>query len=976
MGEATICWGILFLMATSPHSQHPVMRSGRLARLLNLGPRRRVLLGLTLELDADADRRSIAYVDIESLSIQKQLIGCRVMARLCNGEKLVLASHVRKHIADDFALAFSRRKEADQASRREAIQKLASRLIAAAKSLEQLFNRTHYIAESEFLAWHSAHTIDPSEVAFRSNDLDVSPGLKSAHQLFRAGDEGIRKRLEARNAKFVQNELRRCKPFFDEIETHPLTERQRLAVVINEDRNLIVAGAGTGKTSTVVARVGYLLNKGVLPEEILVLAFARKAKRELEERIQERIGQRVEVRTFHSLGRMILGQAGGKVPTISKVAEDDKELERRIGCYLDEMLEDPRARETLLAYFAFHLKPREPTDKFKTADDQYRYLRAHGIRSLAGELVKSQQEASIANWLLLHGVRYEYEAQYAAVNTADTEHRQYQPDFYLPDQNIYLEHFGVDREGKTAPYINALEYRQQMEWKRALHAEHGTKLLETYSYQFQEGTIWDDLKGMLIEHGVVIEPISNEALRQVIASSNESRPLIRLLASFLQLFKSTDGTLAGLRSDASRLDDPARAAAFLDLFEWVYGRHEADLVTEQALDFTDLIRDANAAVRSDSYRSVFSHILVDEFQDIAVGRASLVRSLLDQAPHSRLFAVGDDWQSIYRFTGSDVGLMTNFQNQFGATCRTDLDRTFRYTDRLLKASTRFITRNPDQLVKDLAANQVADEPVIGIRLVRRDEITGRALDEVLRMIAGEASDGPATVMLLGRYRHTLTDVPNNLKANNPGLAIEARTLHAAKGLEADYVVVLDVSGGRYGFPSEIADDPVLALVQSADSDYPNAEERRLFYVALTRARRRVFLIGDEASASPFIGELQHESYAGLVHVQSTGFEPVTCPECGGRLVKRSGPHGQFWACCNFPYCRGKGSPCGFCGGVLIRRADRFHCNREGCEFDAEVCPACGKGNLKIKTGPYGRFWACNRNSTCRYTRSVAKDRRR
>jgi DNA helicase-4 len=219
---------------------------------------------------------------------------------------------------------------------------------------------------------------------------------------------------------------------------------------------------------------------------------------------------------------------------------------------------------------------------------------------------------------------------------------------------------------------------------------------------------------------------------------------------------------------------------------------------------------------------------VDEFQDISLGRAGLIRALRGQVQGAKLFCVGDDWQSIYRFTGSDISLTTDFEGYFGPARRTALDRTFRFHDRIAAFSSHFVQRNPRQLRKRLSTAATSDK--LGVVVYRH----GEGDDPLPTILAEIAALGAASVFLLGRYGFTAPDDLRALQARFPRLNIRFLTAHGSKGLEADYVVLLGLTSGRHGFPSEVADDPVLGLVLADGEPFAFAEERRLFYVALTR----------------------------------------------------------------------------------------------------------------------------------------------
>lgn len=286
--------------------------------------------------------------------------------------------------------------------------------------------------------------------------------------------EGFRTRA---NEVFVKNELSRSRAFLDRVEERPLTEEQRRAVVVDEDRNLVVAAAGSGKTSVIVAKAGWLAERAYRrPSELLLLAFARNAREELGERIRGSLGDEVAngvaVRTFHGLGVEIIGKAEGRSPSLAEEAEDNVALLELLKGIVADLLADRDLSATLLRWFQGQFAPYRNEQEFRSWGEYWDYIRQYDIRSLKGEKVKSFEECKIANFLYLNGVPYEYEADYEH-DTVTPEKRQYRPDFYLPEAGIYIEHFGVDARGRTAPFVDQEEYRKGMEWKRKLHKDKG-----------------------------------------------------------------------------------------------------------------------------------------------------------------------------------------------------------------------------------------------------------------------------------------------------------------------------------------------------------------------------------------------------------------------------------------------------------------------------------------------------------------------
>ena len=605
-----------------------------------------------------------------------------------------------------------------------------------------------------------------------------------------------------------------------------------------------------------------------------------------------------------------------------------------------------RIRTLSGAEYAVAGLPRDPAASVATA------LRDEGAqrRTLTGDLVKSHEELVIANFLACKGVKVKYEAPYSA-ETANTRHRQYQPDFYLPDYDIYIEHFALKENGEAPRGWH--RYREDVDWKRGIHRQNGTPLIETYSWQHGDGSLLAELERRLREYGVRFEPVPPERLLQNLRATVVSwLPL--LLAAFLNLVKTAGLTMRELRQCASAppLSGTVRSRAFLDLFERVWLRYEALLKEENAIDFNDLINRATEVVEAGRWRSPYRYVLVDEFQDISAGRLALLKAL--KRPDAAYFLVGDDWQSIYRFAGSDVGLMSSCGDHLGAVARRELRQTFRYGAAIAGPSSAFVQRNPAQIKRTLRGRETgADDGVTVIAAVRAADGAARALADIAARVP---SHQPATVLVLGRYRRSVNGL--RLRPPRPGIRIETSTVHSAKGREADYAVVLDLIDGPFGFPATKEDDPLLSLVVSGSSAFPYAEERRLFYVAMTRARRQTYLVADMRNPSAFVRELLAKEGDIRRIGRFVDDDAPSCPRCGGRLVVSQ--TGKTRRCTNHPLCAYQAPRCDACrSGYLIVGNGQARCSNGNCAGEAYACPRCKVGVLQRRQGRHGEFRGCS-----------------
>lgn len=779
---------------------------------------------------------------------------------------------------------------------------------------------------------------------------------------------------------FVDQQLAEWKEFFDTVESMPLTPEQRLSVVVDEDATLVLAGAGSGKTSVITAKAAYLVKAGIRqPHELLLLAFAKDAAAEMSERIEARCGVPIMARTFHALAYEIIGTVEGEKPPLAPTAIDDKAFLQLIKDILRDIVS--RVADiagTVVGWFAGFFDDIPNAWDYDSAHKWYSEIESRNLRSLKGDTVASFEELMIANWLYLNGIAYEYEPTYEH-KLAGTGRRAYTPDFRLTESGVYLEHFGVRKttrkdgseELTTAPFIDRNAYLESMAWKRKVHAEHGTTLIETYSWENEEGRLLEALAEKVAPY-VTLRPRPALEIYDSVTSLGVVDGFTSLIATFLRHFKNGGYHLDDCEAKAATLKMGKRGEAFLKIFGAVYREYQDRL--GERIDFEDMVNRATALVESGRYKSPFCHILVDEFQDISTGRARLIQALKSQHAEARIFAVGDDWQSIYRFAGSDIHIMRNFGREFGGVFaghtgvhRTvDLGRTFRSVDKIALAARRFVLCNPAQITKTVVPAGEAEHPAIRIAWTRR-ETGDQVLDDSLKALATEPapSGRKATVLLLGRYRFIEPDM-RSLRRRHPNLTITFKTIHASKGLEADHVVLLGADSARMGFPSMIVDDPLLALVSPEAEPFANAEERRVMYVAMTRARRTVTILASEARPSAFVTELLKDPDYDVASPREAQERTHTCGQCGGRLLFMPGVDGPGWYRCeHIKHCGNRMPACPACGtGLPVRKQPKGEKICGECGAVQAPCPECTDGWLVERRGRYGAFLGCVRFPDC------------
>ena len=778
--------------------------------------------------------------------------------------------------------------------------------------------------------------------------------------------------------EYEKTTLIKRKEFYDKIESNPLTEQQRSAVIRNNDLNLVLAAAGTGKTSVMVAKALDLIDSGMATsDEILILAYNNAAAKELEERLLHRseiaelnLENKPIISTFHALGRKILRDS--KINTsLSEFVDDPKKLEMWVSKWLGEYIS--KSPTSLFKFLELSYQPVNPFD-FKTKAEYDAYIRDNEYRTLQGERVRGYQELLIANWLFLHSVPYEYEAAYKVKRRIE-EGVDYHPDFYLSNTNIYLEHFGIDRQGKTRPDIDRDKYNQEIRLKRELHKENGTILIETYHYDWQEGALEERLKTLMDQHNIPLIP-KNE--QEIFDALKNLGILAESAKRYLKCLQAIRVERLDKNSILQRLKDSSifHANKYTELLEDLHQDYRSQLRKEDAIDFDDMIIRSTELITNKTFTPKWKYILVDEFQDISMARMDLIKSLITYGPSPILTVVGDDWQSIYRFSGGKLELTTRFGSLVGTHSLTKLEKTYRYNNSIAKVAGLFVMQNPEQYKKEVITHtQVNSSQVF---LLDSSGKSKQSLDErviqVIRKIKENDSDG--SIAILARYRYLLDNARERVKLDFKDLSkFKFWTFHGSKGLEADYCILVGFFQGKTGFPNQNKEEAVVeALLPSLDS-YPHSEERRLLYVAITRARKKCYIIADAMAPSEFINELIAPKFD--VYIASEKFKETyraifKCPKCSaGYLKLYEGKFGSFYSCTSGSICKVSPRICEKCGSPSIDHRNSSICNNINCRHEMMICDKCGRP-MKLREGKFGKFWGCSgygiKNDKCENTR--------
>ena len=797
--------------------------------------------------------------------------------------------------------------------------------------------------------------------------------------------------------EYEKKELEKYSHFFDQVESRPLTQRQREACVIDEDNNLVLAGAGSGKTSVMIGRAGYLIKSGAAkPEEILMLAFASDAAKEMQQRIEEKLSglgnELPQALTFHTAGMEVIvksrkaGDTRGR-PAIAAIRSDSSgaKFKYLVNQWHEQLFEtDPNYRKTVFDYFGCYQKVLPNPFEFESLDEYKNSLVASELITLKGDKADSFSELQVANYLFCNGVAYKHGAYYEH-DTATAEYRAYKPDFYLPDYDLYIEYQGIDRAGNTAPYVDREAYHQKMAWNKEVHKEKGTMLIELFHYELMEGTLFDSIDRQLKELGVEYKPIpAEEMLSKLTELGADIKKISEVLISLIDKYKENNfivGRSDEIIEQSGSYQLKAAAKMLMPILK-IYEDH----IGENEVDFNDMINKAIECL-DQGFQSSWKYILVDEFQDISDQRAELLLKLKVSNPECSLFGVGDDWQAIYRFAGSNLLHTTNFNRKFGRDRRVHLDKTFRYNDSISEVSSRFVLKNHNQINKDISTISHVSDPAVSVLMMDKpvgNEDNSR-LDRVLAKIRERIeADTEATVYVLTRYnlRPTKEISHDSFKGmqqkyakktqDGKSLIVTNDTIHKSKGQEKDFVVVFDLEPGDYGFPSTRKDDPLFEPFSPPKEDFEHAEERRLFYVALTRARHRVYLVADMNNPSEFVTELlKDEEYS----IETGEFGDTSddqrhdvknaCPMCKlGQM--RLNSNSSNYQCSRSSVCGYKESVCDKCEEIMSTQGDMKVCTDSSCGHKVNACPDCKQKMIlrpsKFKAGEF--FEGCSEWGSC------------
>ncbi len=706
-----------------------------------------------------------------------------------------------------------------------------------------------------------------------------------------------------------------------------LNEEQRHAVTSEARQILVLAGAGSGKTKTLLQKIIYIIEeKGVSPASILAITFTKNAANEMIDRLiigsdssgkyekalfDKKVSSQAKevlrqeyrskfkwisgltIRTFHSFCYTVLRNNGAKefdnrfkIIGDEKSGEDDEfskytASETIFDVYhklIIESCENPEYLLKLKRYILDYL-----VDRIHIKKNTYTTPEGKIYTSLNGTKVRSKSEQFIADWLYRHNIPFEYEPQ---IQVADFAFR---PDFYVPAANLYIEH------------VSNLSY--PMADKEKQYLKGGILFAKTFEEQTKDSSLFTHILENLLKGRLPANYNTNIQLSYQVefkAIMDKAHEFVRATVQAMDMIKVENISIDTVREKASK-DPHERIREFYALALPLIESYQAYCTNRSYLDFNDMITRCmslfeNHADISDLYKNKYKYILVDEFQDVNNLQVDLIKQLLTD--NTQLFCVGDDWQSIYGFRGSNVSYIIEFEKHFPHSEVIKLNYNYRSTEHIVGASNEVIKHNKFKIEKDIKAINRSEHKIVVYAGNDEQDNVDFCVKTVLQLL-DEGVQGDEILFL---YRRTSMYRPSPYQ-NKPslsdtfyrkGIKVSAKTIHSAKGLESKVVFILGLTNGSGGFPDIWSEDRIFQVIKTVAHDLLMEEERRLFYVALTRAKEKLYLITEKGNESAFLSEIPDIYTVKTGEPIKAAAEPVKiCQKCFSKLEK-------MWVVC--PYC--------------------------------------------------------------------------
>ena len=692
-----------------------------------------------------------------------------------------------------------------------------------------------------------------------------------------------------------------------------LNDRQREAVISENKRLLVLAGAGSGKTKTLLQKLIYLIEeKGVSPSSILAITFTKNATNEMidrliisadasgkyqkqlfdkrkskEEKDKERYIQQkkykwidgLTIKTFHSFCYGVLRNDGvNEFDNKFKVIGDEKRVE-------DDELYKNVAPETVFEVvhkllieqcenteYLLHLK-RYILDYFidkihiPNFDSRSWITDGKFFTTFDGTKVRSKSEQFIADWFYRHSIKYEYEPELTVKDFS------FRPDFYIPAANLYIEHISE----KSSPIKN----------KEEQFRKGNLLFVKTFESMTKDSALFNRVLDNIVKNRLPADYHKTVSInfREEFNGYHENvKKFVQQIIQITDMIKVENISVDTVLENA-RQDQHERVRFFYELAIPIVKKYIDYCIDKSYLDFNDLISRNISLLQNhidiaNKYKEKFQYILVDEFQDVNNLQVELIKLLLTD--NTQLFCVGDDWQSIYGFRGSNVNYIVEFEKHFTNAKTIKLNLNYRSTQNIVGASNEVIKHNKFKIDKDVQASKKSEHKIV----VYAGNSEEENIQFCLKRIRELFKDGVNNDEILFLYRRSKMFSPYLAKFKDNNIRIQSKTIHAAKGLESKVVFIIGLTEGSGGFPDIWLEDRIFQVIKKANRDLLMEEERRLFYVAITRAKDKLFLITEKGNESSFLKEIPETFTVRTTNqIKLAVAEVILCENCRSQLER-------------------------------------------------------------------------------------------
>jgi superfamily I DNA/RNA helicase len=712
------------------------------------------------------------------------------------------------------------------------------------------------------------------------------------------------------------------------IDISSLNEKQQEAVISRDKRLLVLAGAGSGKTMTLLQKIVYLIGKeNVKSRNILAVTFTKNAANEMLDRLiissekrglyaqqladrqiteKEKHALRLDyqsrfqwikaltIRTFHGLCFKILRDYGvNEFDNKFKILGENKWNEN------DEFAEF-NAKETVFDVFHKILIQQCDDENFLFALKRYIidyfvdkiHIHTNKYHSyeklyttLDGTKVRSKSEQFIADWFFRNNIRYVYEGKRQVSEKGFT----FQPDFYLPEANLYIEH------------LSNRSY--SMKDKQLACKKAGFTVEYTYENDTHDSALFSHILEKIVKNRMSkkFQPQKLTYQEAFNGFHNHINEFIKMVNRVTDMLKVENADLQEIQR-RGQADQHERVRNFYALVIPVIQKFNEYCVDKSYLDFNDLLIRCISLLKNEKdiakiLKDRFKYVLVDEFQDVNSLQVEFIKLLLTD--DTQLFCVGDDWQSIYGFRGSDVSHIIEFEKHFNPSKIITLNINYRSTQNIVDASNEVIKHNKFKINKEIFAIKPFLQKIMLFTASEEENSNLETINFCVETVVELQKQGYTSDDILFLYRRNHLFRPDYSNAfKNAGIKVQAKTIHAAKGLEAKVVFIIGLTDGYGGFPDIWLEDRIFQVIKRANHELLLEEERRLFYVAVTRAKEKLFLISRKGNESSFISEIPEnmleriDKSIGLIQEKVTlctncqkqiEISYKFCPHCGNKI---------------------------------------------------------------------------------------------